>query len=177
MEDLEGALTIIRGAIQNEIAGQRFYQDAAQYCIDPWAKEAFARLAQEEEKHVTLLLGEHHSLTTQGRWLPPRAALELGAKVDVSQIPFSTGEAVAALFPDGGSARQAIDRGADDLSALAFGLQIEERSIALYQQQADAAVDSSSRETFLSLVDEERRHREQLQARWESLAGRPWPNS
>jgi rubrerythrin len=177
MEDLGEALAAIRGAIQNEIAGQRFYQDAAHFCIDPWAKEAFATLAQEEEKHVTLLLGEHQSLTTEGRWLPPRAALELGAEADISQISFSADEPEAALFPAGRSARQAIDRGADDLSALAFGLQIEERSISLYQRQADEIADPAGREALLFLVTEERRHREQLQSRWESLAGETWPNS
>jgi len=177
MEDLGAVLDVIRGAIQNEIAGQRFYQDAAHYCIDPWAKEAFAILAQEEEKHTTLLLGEHQSLTTEGRWLPPRAALELGAGADISQITFSADEPGAALFPTGGSARQAIDRGADDLSALAFGLELEERAIALYQQQADAAADPAGREAFLFLVAEEQHHREQLQSQWESLAGKPWHNS
>lgn len=177
MEDLGEALAVIRAAIQNEIAGQRFYQDAAHYCIDPWAKEAFARLAQDEEKHAALLLGEHQSLTTEGRWLPPRAALELGAEADISQITFSADEPGAALFPAGWSARQAIDRGADDLSALAFGLQIEERSITLYQQQADAAAAPAGREAFLFLAAEEQRHREELQSRWESLAGKPWPNS
>lgn len=176
MEDLRKALEVIRGAIQNEIAGQRFYQDAASYCIDPWAKEAFVTLAREEEKHTALLLGEHESLATEGRWLPPRAALEVGQEADIAQITFSGDEPGPALFPASSSPGQAIERGADDLSALAFGLQIEKRSITLYQRQADAATDPAGREAFLFLVEEERRHYEQLKARWESLAGRPWSN-
>lgn len=174
MEDLQKALAVIQGAIENEIAGQRFYQDAAHYCIDPWAKEAFATLAREEEKHVLLLLGEHRSLDEQGRWLPPRAAMELGASTDISQITFSGDEPGPALFPPGSSPQQAIDRTADDLSALAFGLQLEARSMALYQQEAAAAEEPAAREAFRFLVEEEQRHYEQLQARWESLAGRPW---
>jgi rubrerythrin len=176
MEDHREALSVIRGAIQNEIAGQRFYQDAAHYCIDPWAKEAFATLAREEEEHTTLLLGEYESLDTQGRWLAPRAALELGRGADITQITFSGKEPDPALFPDGPSPRQAIDRRADDVSALAYGLQIEERSIALYQRQADAAEDPAARDAFLFLVSEEQRHREQLRTHWENLAGKPWPN-
>jgi len=175
MDDLQEALAVVRGAIQNEIAGQRFYHDAAYYCVDPWAKETFATLAREEEKHAFLLLGEYESLTTQGRWLPPGAALELGASADISQITFSSNEPGVALFPAGWSPEQAIDRGADDLSALAFGLQIEERSIAVYQREADDAADSAAREAFLFLVEEERRHYGQLQSRWEGLAGRSWP--
>lgn len=177
MEDLLEALDVIRGAIQNEIAGQRFYQDAAFYCIDPWAKETFATLAREEEKHATLLLGEHESLATGGRWLPPRAALEAGQEADIAQITFSGDEPRAAIFPTGWSPGQAIERGADDLSALAFGLQIEKRAIALYQRQADATTDPAGQEAFLFLVEEEQRHYEQLKARWESLAGKPWTDN
>jgi rubrerythrin len=174
MEDPVKALAVIRGAIQNEIAGQRFYNDAAYHCIDPWAKETFSTLAREEEKHTLLLLGEHQSLTSQGRWLSPQAALELGASVDITGITFSGDEPGVAILPAGRSAGEAIDRRADDLEALAFGLQIEKRSIAVYQQEADAAVDSAAREAYRFLVEEERRHYRQLKVRWESLAGRPW---
>ena len=52
MTDKEGALAVIGTAIQNEVAGQRFYNDAAFFCIDPWAKEIFATLASEEEGHT-----------------------------------------------------------------------------------------------------------------------------
>lgn len=174
MEDVQQALAVIQGAIQNEIAGQRFYNDAAAHCIDPWAKEAFATLAREEEKHTLLLLGEYQSLTLQGHWLPSRAAIDLGASVDVAQMSFSSDESAPALFPGGWSARQAIDRTSDDLSALAFGLDIESRSITLYQREAEAAAEPAAREAFSFLVEEERRHYRQLRARWESLAGTRW---
>lgn len=177
MGDLEEALSVIERAIQNEIAGQRFYQDAAYYCIDPWAKEAFSTLAREEEEHATLLLGEYQSLTSQGRWLSPEAALELGARTDIGRLTFSGNEPGAALFPAGWSPEHAVDRRTDDLSVLAFGIQIEEQSLALYQQQADGIPDPAAREAYQFLVEEERRHHRQLQARWESLAGRPWPGS
>ncbi len=174
MEDLQEALTVIQEAIQNEIAGQRFYNDAAYHSVDPWAKEEFATLAREEEDHAFLLLGEYQSLTTQARWLPPQAAQELGASTDITQMTFPSSEPSVALFPAEWSPREAIDRRADDLSALAFGLQLEEKSLALYLQQAEVTTDPAAREAYRFLVEEERRHRRQLRARWESLAGRSW---
>ena len=175
MEDVQGVLAVIQGAVQNEIAGQRFYNDAAYHCIDPWAKEVFATLAGEEEKHALLLLGEYQSLRSEGRWLPPGTAQDLGGSVDVTQISFSSEKPGVELFPDGWSARQAIDRTSDDLAALAYGLAIERRSIILYQREADAATDPNAREAFSFLVDEERRHYRDLRSRWESIAGRSWP--
>jgi rubrerythrin len=175
VDDYQGALVAIQRAIQNEIAGQRFYDDAAFHCFDPWAKEAFDLLAREEESHVLLLLGEYRSLTTQKRWLPPEAALRLGASLDITQMTFSSDGPKTKLFPPEWPAEKAIDRRADDLSALAFGLEIEEQSIALYQQEAEAAKEPAAREAYLFLVSEERQHYQQLQARWESLAGMSWP--
>lgn len=175
MEDRRGALVAIQRAIQNEIAGQRFYDDAAFHCIDPWAKEAFSRLAREEEQHVVLLLGEYQSLSTQGRWLSSQAALQLGTTVDITQMTFSIEGPQAELFPQEWSAEKAIDRRADDLSALALGLEIEARSIALYRREADTAPDPAAREAYSFLVEEERRHYKQLRAGWENLAGISWP--
>jgi rubrerythrin len=175
VEHYQSALVAIQRAIQNEIAGQRFYDDAAFHCIDPWAKEVFDRLAREEEEHVLLLLGEYESLMRQERWLPPEEALQLGAGIDIAQMTFPSDGPKAKLFPPEWSAEQAIDRRADDLSALAFGLEIEEQSIALYQREAQAAKEPAAREAYLFLVAEERRHYQQLQARWENLAGMSWP--
>ena len=71
MEDVQGVLAVIQGAVQNEIAGQRFYNDAAYHCIDPWAKEVFATLAGEEEKHLRIMenIVEFVSRPEPGNWL------------------------------------------------------------------------------------------------------------
>ena len=66
---MEHALAVLQRAIQNEVAGQRFYNDAAYHCIDPWAKDLFSTLALEEENHTRLLLVEYEALETRGRWL------------------------------------------------------------------------------------------------------------
>lgn len=174
MQEVESALAVIRRAIHNEIAGQRFYSDASFYCIDPWAKDLFASLAREEEKHTQLLLVEHESLSTQGQWVDADAALTSGAQVDVTKITFAHDEPAEPLFPPQWSPGEAVDRAADDLDALAFGIQMEQGAIALYGEEADRIPDPAAQEAYQFLVEEETRHYEQLKGQWERLAGRPF---
>jgi rubrerythrin len=176
MPDVEAALAVIRRAIHSEVTGQRFYSDAAYYCIDTWAKEIFATLAQEEEVHTRLLLLQHEALSTGGRWLDPEQALASDAEVDITRMNLTGDEAGAEeeLFPPQWSASDTVDRRADDLAALAFGIQMEKRAVALYGEQASAARDPAARKAYEFLVLEEEQHYQQLKERWEELAGIPF---
>lgn len=174
MQDLESALSVIQHAVHNEVAGQRFYNDAALYCIDPWAKEIFAMLAREEEGHTQLLLAEYEALKTQGRWLDPDTALASGAQLDITRFTFSEDESGVELFPPQRPVAEAVDRSADDLDALAFGIRKEEQSIALYRGEADRHSESAAQQTYRFLLEEEARHYRQLKEQWEKLAGIPF---
>jgi rubrerythrin len=174
IQEIEGALAVIRSAIHNEITGQRFYNDAAYACIDPWAKEIFATLAGEEEVHTRLLLLEYKALTGQGRWLDPGTALASDADVDIRQMTFPGGEAEEELFPPQHSAAQVVDRRASDLDALAFGVELEEKAIELYERAGRGAQDLAAQEAYRFLVEEETRHYDQLKKQWENLAGKPF---
>lgn len=173
-QEIESALVIVRQAIHNEIAGQRFYNDAAFTCIDPWAKEIFAELAKEEEVHTRIFLLEHESLTTQGRWLDLEVARASDKQVDITRIDFSDVEPAGELFPTEWSADQAVDRRADDLAALAFGIQMETQAIHLYGQAARTTHDPAAQKTYEFLVEEETQHYHELKAQWEKLAGMPF---
>jgi rubrerythrin len=175
--DLEGTLAVIRRAIHNEVAGQRFYSDAAHYCIDPWAKEIFAKLAQDEEEHTRLLLVEYEALKTRGQWLDPETALAKNAEVDITHFTFPDDDLGQELFPPQWSAADAIDRRADDLTALAFGVRMEQVTIDLYAGEAEAAHDPAARQAYQFLVEEETRHWEQLRGHWEALAGIPFQDA
>lgn len=174
MQGLEGALAVIRHAIHNEITGQRFYNDASLYCIDPWAKEVFATLAQEEEEHTHLLLAEYESLSTRGRWLDPDTARASEAQADISKIDFLDDEPDEQLFPPQRSMSETVDRTADDLASLALGIEMEQKAIALYAEQAEGLTDPVAKEAYRFLVEEETRHYEWLKDRWEKLAGIPF---
>jgi rubrerythrin len=174
MEEQNGALVVLLRAIQNEVAGQRFYDEAARYCIDPWAKELLATLAREEEGHTLLLLGQYDSLRSGAGWLNAKQALARGAVADLSLLTFPAKEPAAALFPSSWTPAMALERVADDLSALALGLQMEKLAVALYQEERDKASYGAARDAYGFLVEEERRHYRQLAAQWERLAGIPW---
>lgn len=173
--DVGAALVVVQRALHNEIVGQRFYSDAAFYCVDPWAKEVFANLARDEESHTQLLLVEYQSLETHGRWVDPKVALQKGADVDITDLTFADGEPVEELFPPQWSVTEVVDRRADDLTALAFGIEMEQRAIVLYAQEAAGSSDLAARHAYQFLIDEETRHHRQLKEQWERLAGIPFP--
>ena len=81
---------------------------------------------------------------------------------------------IGQLFPLQWSARDTVDRRADDLSALAFGIRMEKRAIALYGEEAGAARDPAARKAYEFLVLEEKQHYQQLKEQWEKLAGIPF---
>jgi rubrerythrin len=174
MQEFESVLAVLQQAIHNEIAGQRFYSDASFYCLDPWAKELFASLAREEERHTQLLLIEYQSLETKGQWIEPDQALLSNTWVDITRFTFSDDEPAHELFPSQWSANQAVDRRADDLAALAFGIGMEQQALALYGEQLERNTDAAAREAYQFLVEEERRHYRQLKDQWERLAGMPF---
>jgi rubrerythrin len=172
--DLESALAVMRHAIHNEITGQRFYNDASFYCIDPWAKDVFSSLAQEEEKHTQLLLVEYEALETQGHWVDPDEALARASEVDITTLTFSDDEPAEELFPPQWSMGDAVDRRADDLAALAFGVRMEQEAIDLYGRERASNPDPAAQEAYEFLVEEELRHFRQLKEQWERLAGMPF---
>ena len=174
MEEQNGALVVLLRAIQNEIDGQRFYDDAARYCIDPWAKELLSDLARDEETHAQLLLGQYDALRSGAGWLAIDQALARGAAADVGRVTFPSADPSATVFPSGWSPDQALNRGADDLSALTLGIEIEKMAVALYQGQRSAIADEDAQEAYAFLEQEERRHYRELTTQWERLSGTPW---
>jgi rubrerythrin len=174
MQKFESALAVIQQAIHNEITGQRFYSDASFYCLDPWAKDLFATLAREEERHTQLLLVEYESLETKGQWIDPDVAMLADTQVDITRFTFPEDEPTQELFPSQWSVSQAVDRRADDLAALAFGIRMEQQAIALYREQLEGNADAVAQEAYRFLVEEEKRHYGQLKDQWERLAGIPF---
>jgi rubrerythrin len=177
MKDIETALSVIRRAVQSEIAGQRFYSDASSHCIDPWAKEVFSFLAHEEERHTQLLLMEYQSLDKYGHWIEPDDAMADTTAIDITQFTFLEEGAGEELFPSGWSASDAVDRRADDLAALAFGIEMERQAIAVYGDQARSSTEPAARRAYELLLAEERQHLRKLTERWEQLAGIPFSDA
>jgi rubrerythrin len=177
MRNQEPALIVLERAIQNEIATQRFYDDAASYCIDPWAKEVFGNLAREREDRAYLLLCEYESLQASGRWHDGGSAWPADPGPDFSRLRFEEGVNEEELFPQKWTVDQAIDRRSDDLEALAFGVLVEKRTLEHYQQAEQAAEEEEARQAYEFLVQDETRHYRQLRDRWERRSGRRFAES
>jgi rubrerythrin len=171
ISELESTFAALRLAIRNEIAGQRFYHEAAFYCIDPWAKDVFSSLAREEEKHTQLLLVEYEALEKMGEWVDLEQALEREASIEITMLNFSGDEPEEELFPPEWSVGDAVDRRADDLAALAFGIRMEQEAIDLYSRERARTPDPSASRAYGFLIEEESRHHDQLKAQWERLSG------
>jgi len=63
-----GPLEALRMAIRAEEAAHKFYTIAVQKTEDPEAKNVFHRLAQEEERHRTIIQDEYNRLTMNPEW-------------------------------------------------------------------------------------------------------------
>lgn len=169
-----GALVVLRRAIHNELAGQRFYLDASFACIDPWAKEVFASLAKDEERHARLLILEHEAVQTRGHWIDPESAMACGAEPDITHIVFPEEASQTALFPAPGDPARVADRRSDDLDALAMGLVMEQQAIELYGRALETEQDLAAQQAYGFLIEEESHHYQQLKEQWERIAGIPF---
>jgi hypothetical protein len=177
MQLRQAALIVLRRGIQNDLAGQRFYFDAASYCIDPWAKEVFVTLAQRKEKQVRRLLAEYESacdLNQQNGNGPGRAPR---ATFDITQLTFQDDEDVEEPFPFQLTASQLVDRRSDDLDALALGIDVERSVLEQYSHASRAARDQEVRKAYEFLLRDTARHYHRLRDQWKELTGVPFDDS
>ena len=156
--ELESALAVIRRAIHNEIAGQRFYSDAAFYCIDPWAKEIFCHAGPGGREAYPTPAGRVRSPGDARPLDRSRRALASASEVDITRFTFPDDEPAEELFPPQWSCRRCRRPSRDDLAALAFGIDMEQEAIELYARERASIQDPAAQEAYEFLVEEETRH-------------------
>lgn len=177
MQVRQEALLVLQRGIQNDLAGQRFYFDAASYCIDPWAKEIFVTLAQRKEKQVRRLLAEYESVRDSNRGNGHGLGHSSRATLDITHLTFQEDEEGEGSFPFQLTAAQLVDRRSDDLKALALGINVERSVLDLYRQASDAAKDQEVRKAYEFLLHGEARYYHRLRDQWKELAGVPFDDS
>lgn len=177
MQVRQEALLVLQRGIQNDLAGQRFYFDAASYCIDPWAKEIFVTLAQRKEKQVRRLLAEYESVRDLNRSNGRGNGGSNRPILDVTHLTFQEDEAIERSLPFQLSAAQVVDRRSDDLQALALGIDVERSILDLYRQASLAAKDREVKKAYEFLLRDEARHYRRLRDQWQELAGVPFDDS
>jgi len=133
--------TILKDAIQSEIASQRFYQDVADKMKDAFLKNLFLGFVREEKKHQEILEGF-------------RAAIP-------QKFPFDEKRDyhVAETLPD-----PVVSPDMTPSDAFALAMKKEEAAMNHYTDLAGGCTDSKQKEIFMELATMERDHKQKMES-------------
>ena len=159
--DWNSPLGILRRAMQIERDGYKFYREAAERAVGERGKSMFRGLADDEERHLRLLLLEYQSLESGQGWIDSTQALEQELALDPAN-PDLPGEEYPEPWPIFTPARQPSLAG--DVAALEFGMETEQLSYDLYKEAAEEQADPAAKQVYELLAKEESRHYEILQS-------------
>jgi len=130
-------------AIQMERDGKAFYLKAASGSENLLAKRIFAELARQEDFHIERILTIYEQMKKEQplkEWITTVAGIGQLDKV----------------FQE--SLQEKAQASENDLNALRFGLEIEDKSVKYYENLASHAFDSFEKRFYLTLTHEERDH-------------------
>lgn len=159
--DWNSPLGILRRAMQIERDGFKFYNEAAERAVGERGKNVFRGLADDEEKHLRLLLIEYRSLEAGQGWIDPTQALKQELDLDPTN-PDLPGKEYPEPSPIFTPSREPSLKG--DVAALEFAMETEQLSYDLYKGAADEQTDPAAKQAYELLAREENRHYEILQS-------------
>ena len=133
--------TILKNAIQGEIAAQNFYQAAADKMKDTFLKDLFLGFVREEKKHQKILEGFQASIPE---------ALPFDEKRDYH---------VAETTPD-----PVVSSDMTPTDAFALAMKKEEEAMNHYTNLANGCTDAKQKEIFLELAAMERDHKQKMES-------------
>jgi rubrerythrin len=136
MEEFESDDEILQFAIGREVNAHQFFMDLAQEMENPTMRLLFENFAKEELRHKAML-----ELEIMKRGLVVPAAIDTD---DLDQT-----DVMVAIDPE---------MGIDYQNALILSINKESKSFRLYVELAAIVKDKQSRETLLSLAQEEAKH-------------------
>jgi len=132
---------IIKKAIANEVEARAFYEDAAKTLKDPFLKNLFISLADEEKKHREILTRIYTS-NTIGSYFSETRDYKVAETVD--DVPLS------------------MDMKPADAFALA--MKKEDAAMKQYTAMAKMCEDDAKRQVFLDLAAMERNHKLKMES-------------
>jgi rubrerythrin len=130
-------------AIQMERDGKAFYLKAAAGAENAFAQKIFEELARQEDFHIERILLLYDQMKKEEplkEWITAVAGVGKLEKV----------------FQE--SLQEKAQASENDVNALRFGLEIEDKSVKFYENLATHAVDSYEKRFYLTLSHEERDH-------------------
>ncbi|MFZ2071692.1 MAG: ferritin family protein [Halobacteriota archaeon] len=142
----EERLKALEIAMKLEEDGKKFYTDASKKATSASAKDMFSSLAKDEDVHLEKVKEIYKKLKEEREW--PKVVTSIGDVVTIK-----------AVFPED---VKDLNMTGEDISesvkVLKIGIEMEEKSIKLYNELAEKATDTFESRFYLALAHEERGH-------------------
>jgi Fur family ferric uptake transcriptional regulator len=159
-KDLETILSrdALQVAIANEQLGLHFYSRALEVTEDDTTRAVFARLIDEEERHLAALQKEYSALLQAHTWLDDEPAL----------LHFDH-ERLESIFPQDRHNIGQIVQSAGPIEALFMAMTAERRSYEFFHHYASMVEYPRGRAIFKQFASEEQRHLKMIRHAYHEL--------
>jgi len=142
-QEQKQTLKALQAAVQMEIDGKQFYQQLSKTGSNAAGRQLFAILALEEDRHLQKFQEIYHAIEARAAWPDVRidAAHPEKAATVFGKMPVGNKGATAS-----------------ELKSVEKALEIENKSIDYYLEQAAAAAYTLEKEYYESIAGQERTH-------------------
>lgn len=137
-------LEILKQAILLEKRGKVFYATAADNAKDPDVKNIFRIMADEEEQHINFLIAQFQKFRDHGRFEFPESSEPADHLIADQVITKSISEKISSV--------------SFEASAISLAIDMENRAIIVYSEQAKNTGDPDEKKFYQWLADWERGH-------------------
>ena len=156
----KSAEDILKTAILLERRGKAFYTTTARQTESEAARKIFTMLAEEEDEHIKFLSKQFAEFEKTGKFT--------GNDIDG---PADDTDAVLILSEQ---MKKEISAAGFEAAAISAAIDLENRSIEVYQGRADETSDPNEKELYQMLADWERTHHQLLHKLNEDLKEQIW---
>jgi Fur family ferric uptake transcriptional regulator len=145
-------------AIANEQLGLHFYTRALEVTQDEATRTVFARLVDEEERHLAALQKEYEALRQAHAWLD-----------DEPSLLYLDHDRLQSIFPQDRNNIVQIVQSASPAEALYMAMIAERRAYELFRHYANKVEHPTGRAIFRKFANEEQRHFKMIRHAYDEL--------
>lgn len=159
-KDVETILSrdALQVAIANEQQGLHFYSRTLEATQNEATRTVFARLIEEEKRHLAALQKEYAALRQAYRWLD-----------DEPSLLYFDHERLESIFPTGQHHIVQIAQTATPTEALHMAMAVELRSYEFFSDYADKVEHLQGKAIFRKFANEEQRHLRMIRHAYDAL--------
>lgn len=144
-----GTLKSLELAIQTEMDGKKFYEEARAKASNPLAKSLFTALGKEELYHVEIIQRFHKELQEKGEW----------PEVEVAQEHRDFPGVVKTVFQEAMEHfDQEVPVDGDALEAYKMAMDLEQRAYNMYKRLKSETTDDRARKLYAFMEIQENQH-------------------